>query len=265
MIVLDSITHHFGVRPVLRRISMTVNAGELVVVMGPNGSGKSTLLKVIAGVIWPLKGQVTIDGHVRRGTVDEENQLRRRVVYLPDQLWLPQGVTAREYLGAVASLYGIDPDRALEHAQRLILLFDMQGYADSAMQSCSAGQQKKIALASALISEAPIMVLDEPFSGGLDPAGIMALERTLQRLAERQDVTVVMTTPVPEIVDQLAAGEAPPLRIAILREGEIVAFDSPAGLRRGTGCEGPLQEVLQRLMHPRTLAHIEQYFEEASP
>jgi ABC-2 type transport system ATP-binding protein len=256
MIRLESITHHFGVRPVLRNVSMRIEAGELVAVMGPNGTGKSTLLKVIAGVIWPLRGKVMIDGRARRGSPEEENELRRRVVYLPDRAWLPSNVTAREYLAAVARLYGIDPDRALEHAQRLFTLFEMAEYADRPMQSCSAGQQKKIALASALISEAPIMVLDEPFSGGLDPAGILALERVLQRLAEREDVTVVMATPVPEIVDEISH------RIAVLRDGEIVAFDSPDGLRRATGCEGPLQEVLQQMIHPRTLAHIEQYFEE---
>src|SRR5690606_34204423 len=113
--------------------------------------------------------------------------------------------------------------------------------------------RKKIALASALITEAPVMVLDEPFSGGLDPAGILALERVLQRLAERQDVTIVISTPVPEIIEQLASSA----RIAVLVEGRLAALDSADGLRKTTNCHGPLTEVLQRMIHPETLAHID--------
>jgi energy-coupling factor transporter ATP-binding protein EcfA2 len=65
VIILDSITHHYGLRPVLRNLSMRIAPGELVAIMGPNGSGKSTLLKIIAGIAWPLRGTVTIDGKRR--------------------------------------------------------------------------------------------------------------------------------------------------------------------------------------------------------
>jgi ABC-type multidrug transport system ATPase subunit len=99
------------------------------------------------------------------------------------------------------------------------------------------------------------LLLDEPFSGGLDPSGILALQRVLQHLAARDDVTIVMTTPVTELVETLAD------RIAIIREGELAAFDTADGLRRLTGTEGPLAEVLQRLLNPETLANIEHYFE----
>jgi ABC-2 type transport system ATP-binding protein len=114
---------------------------------------------------------------------------------------------------------------------------------------------KKIVLCSALITEAPYLLLDEPFSGGLDPSGIMALKRVLQRLAERDDITIVLTTPVPELVEELAD------RIAIVRDGQLAAFDSVDGLRRQTGTDGPLADVLQRLLNPETLANIEHYFE----
>ena len=99
------------------------------------------------------------------------------------------------------------------------------------------------------------MLLDEPFSGGLDPAAILALKRVLKRLAERPDVTVVMATQLPELVDQLAD------RVAVLRDGRLIAFDTPAGLRAQTGCDGAMQEVLEQLISPTTLENIEHYFE----
>jgi len=255
MIDVVDLTQHYGVRPVLRHINMHINPGELVALMGPNGMGKTTLLGAMAGVLSPQKGHVEIAGMRRRSTPEDELAIRRKVVYLPDHPWLPIAQTGRDYLLGVGRLYDIDDDRLMDHIERLLLLFDLQDRADSPIRSYSNGQQKKIAVCAALVTEAPVMLLDEPFSGGLDPSGLLALKKVMQRLAEREDVTVVMATPVPEIVEGLAQ------RIAILRDGELIAFDTPEGLRRMTDCTGPLQEILERLMNPDTLANIEHYFE----
>lgn len=255
MIRVVDVTHHYGVRPVLKNVSLEIKTGEVVVVVGPNGMGKTTLLGVLAGVLWPYAGHVEIDGVRRRESVDGERELRKRIVYLPDQSWLPKMRTGREFILAVGRLYDIDDLRLFDHADRLLRLFDMTDQGDQPIYSYSAGQQKKISLCSALITEAPYLLLDEPFSGGLDPSGILALKHVLQRLAARDDVTIVMTTPVPELVEEIAD------RIAIIRDGELAAIDTAEGLRQLTGTTGPLAEVLQRLLSPQTLANIENYFE----
>jgi len=146
----------------------------------------------------------------------------------------------------------------MDHVDRLLRLFELEKEGDWPIRSYSNGQQKKIAICSALVTEAPVLLLDEPFSGGLDPSGILALKRILQRLAAQSDVTVVMTTPVPELVEELAD------RIVVVREGRIVAYDTAEGLRRQSTCSGPLAEVLERLIHPQTLQNIEQYFQGTS-
>jgi ABC-type multidrug transport system ATPase subunit len=112
-----------------------------------------------------------------------------------------------------------------------------------------------VALCGALVAETPVMLLDEPFSGGLDPSGILALKRVLRHRVDREDVTVVMATPVPELVEELAD------RVAVLREGRIVAFDTVDGLRAASGCGGTLDEVYERLVNPQAVANIQQYFE----
>lgn len=258
MIRVVDVIQHYGVRPVLRGVNLEVKDGELLALMGPNGMGKTTLLSVMAGVLWPQRGYVEIDGMRRRSSEENELTIRKKVAYLPADAWLPVGHTGREFLLAVGRLYDVEDLRLMEHVDRLLELFDLADKGDSPIGSYSTGQSKKIALASAFVTEAPILILDEPFSGGLDPAGIIALKSLLARLAQGDQVTIVIATPVPEIVEELAD------RIAIIADGQIEACDTVAGLRDQTGCPGSLQDVLEKMLSPATREHIEDYFKSRS-
>jgi ABC-type multidrug transport system ATPase subunit len=255
MIELLDVTQHYGVHPVLKDVNLRIDSGQLVAVVGPNGMGKSTLLSVMAGVLAPQRGKVKINGLTRRASENDELAIRRQVVYLPDQAWVPRNRTGREFLLAVGRLYDIDDERLMDHVDRLLQLFELTRQGDQPIRSYSAGQKKKLGLAGAMVTEAPILLLDEPFSGGLDPSGILALKRVLERLARRSNATVVITAPAPELVEELAQ------RIVILREGRIAAFDTLDGLRRLTDCPGSLAEVLERLIYPETLKNLKHYFE----
>jgi ABC-type multidrug transport system ATPase subunit len=255
MIELVEVTQHYGIRPVLKRVNLRIERGELAVIVGPNGMGKSTLLSVMAGVLAPQHGHAAIDGIRRRQSPDDELALRRRTVYLPDRPWLPGVRTGREFLLSVGRLYDVADDRLMPHAERLLALFDLEQQGDNPIRSYSSGQQKKVALAAALVTEAPVLLLDEPFSGGLDPAGILALKRILQRRVREQGGTVVLTSPVPEIADEIAD------RIVILRDGEVIACDTLEELRRRAGVPGSLGAVLERLVYPDTVRKLHDYFE----
>lgn len=253
MLKVIDVSHHYGVRPVLCRINLDIRDGELVAIMGPNGVGKSTLLGIIAGLIAPAKGHVEINGLRRRLTEEAELQIRRQVAFLPDHPWLPEAMTGREWLLAVGQLYDIDPERLMDHVTRVLQLFQLTENGDAPIRTYSNGQKKKIAICGALISEAPILVLDEPFTGGLDPSAILALQRVLKHLANGSKVTVVMASQIPEIVENLAH------RIAILSGTRILALDTMDGLRTRSGSTGSLPEVFEQLLHPQTLEHIENY------
>jgi ABC-2 type transport system ATP-binding protein len=255
MIRVVEVTHHYGVRPVLRRVNLEVPEGELAIVLGPNGMGKTTLLSVMAGILWPLKGFVEIDRRRRRSSEEDEMAIRRQVAWLPDHPWLPGNRTGREFLLAVGRLYEIEDDRLMDHVDRLLRVFDLHREGDWPIQSYSNGQKKKIAICSALVTDAPVLIMDEPFSGGLDPSGILALKRILQHLTAERKATVVFSSPVAELVEELAR------HIVVLRDGQVAAYDTADGLRRQTGCSGPLAEVLEKLIHPHSEDNLRQYFE----
>ena len=132
-------------------------------------------------------------------------------------------------------------------------MFDLGPEGDRPINSLSNGQKHKAAICAALISDAPILLLDEPFASGLDPAGILALKRVLQRLVQHGR-TVVMTTPVPELLEELDS------KLVILRDGQVLAFDRLPGLRQLAGADGSLANVLQHLLHPETLKNLDRYF-----
>jgi ABC-2 type transport system ATP-binding protein len=190
----------------------------------------------------------------RRNSPDDEMAIRGKVFFLPAEPWLPFGHTGREWLVAVGRLYDVRDEQIFDHVERLLKLFDLEEKADSKISDYSTGQQKKMALCTALISEAPVLLLDEPFSGGLDPSGILALKRVLQGLAQRDDVTVLLATPVPELVEELAD------RVAVLRDGRIVGYESCATLCALTGTQ-TLADAYEQMVNPQTPKNIEAYFQ----
>jgi ABC-type multidrug transport system ATPase subunit len=207
----------------------------------------------VAGLIAPARGSVEIRGLRRRSSPETELQIRRQMAYLPDHPWLPEHMTTREWLMAVGQLYDLEPERLMDHISRLLDLFQLADKGDAPIRTCSNGQKKKIAICGTLVTEAPVLVLDEPFTGGLDSAAILALRRVLKHIAERGN-TILMASQIPELVEQLAH------QILVLTGTRIAAFDTLDGLRAKTGCSGSLPEVFEKLVHPETLQHIENYF-----
>ena len=222
-----NLTCHYGVKPVLRDLSLDVPAGEILAVMGGNAAGKSTLLAAMAGVVSPWRGFVEVLGNRRRDTPASELAARQACCYLPAAPYVAPGVTARGWVVACGRVWGVEDRRLMDHAARLLALFDLNP--DLKPADASTGQRHKIALAGALASDAPVLILDEPFGGGLDPSGIVALREVLLDAARRRGRTTVMATPVPSLVQEMAD------RVAVVGAAAgLLALDTPAGLMRRT-------------------------------
>ena len=255
MIEVSGVFHHYGLRPILKDVSFKVDTGQTLAVIGANGSGKTTLLSLLSGMTSPAEGTVSIGGLVRRSTPEAELAIRSRTVFLPVDCWFPSSCTGRQFLLGVGELYGLPTRRLFAHVDRLLNLFQLSKLSDAQVSGYSTGQKKKLGLCSALLTDADVLLLDEPFSGGLDPAGITAMKQILKHLTERSDQTVIMTTPVPELVEEVAD------EVLILSDGSIVEHASVADLKSERNAE-TLDEALRSLIFPETQADLQAYFEQ---
>ena len=239
MIRIHKLSHHYAGKQVLVDINLDIPAGELIAVMGPNGAGKSTLLSAIAGLILPNEGYVEVNGKRRRASVEDEMAIRQQMAYLPANPWMLRHIKVRDWLYQYGNLYGVGHTRLTQHIESLIELFHLTEQADKPLQACSTGQQKKAALCGVLVTDAPILVLDEPFTGGLDPSAIRALERVIKHLADHKERTVVLASQIPDLVEAVAD------RVAIIHNQALAGMGTFAELREQAGCEGPLAEVFE--------------------
>lgn len=255
MIRINNISHRYGKEPVLNHIDLTIQPGELFAVMGPNGAGKSTLLAAIAGTILPSEGSAEIDGKTRRSSVEDELAIRQQVAYLPADPWVARSIKVRDWLYQYGKLYGITPSRLSEHIDSLLDLFHLTEQADKPINACSTGQQKKTAICGVLVTETPYLVLDEPFTGGLDPSAIHTLERILKHLADREDKTIVIASQIPELVEAIAD------RVAIIHDQCIAGVGTIDELRAQADSNGPLGAVFEKLAQPQVQDNIERYLQ----
>jgi heme exporter protein A len=207
----------FGRRWALAQLTLAVPAGARVMVTGRNGSGKSTLLRVLATASRVDHGSARVAGHdVRR----ERAQVRRRVALLGHHSYLYEAFSARDNLTAVARFLGSPAERV----EALLERVGLASRAEDPVSVFSAGMRKRLSLARALLQEANVLLLDEPY-GELDPAGFALLDRVLDEQRAR-GTTVLLATHLLEHGRELCD------RAIALEEGRLVwsgpAADLPA-------------------------------------
>lgn len=181
---MENIDKAFGARRVLRRFSLSVRAGETVIVTGPNGSGKSTLLKIVAGLLRPSRGQIRWNG--------ESNPAARRSVvgYAAPDLSLYPELSGRENLVFFAQVRGLD--RPGETAQRCLDIVGLGGRGDDSVGAYSSGMRQRMRLAFALIGDPVLLLLDEP-SLALDQEGVGVVARIVSAQREKNGITLLAT------------------------------------------------------------------------
>lgn len=244
-------------RFVLRDLNFSIHRAEIAVIVGVNGVGKSTLLAAIAGAISPARGAVSVFGHPRRTSVASERAARQMSVYLPDETWLPATMQVREYLGAAAALFAIPIAESIDRIDALLDLFSLTSVESQTLQSLSTGQKKKVGLCSALLADRPLLLLDEPFSGGLDPAGIAALRRVLPNRSRERQQTIILTTPVAEVVTELAD------RLLILRDGSLAHDFNRSELQERLSAATSATDALNGLIFPDAEQRIQRFLDQS--
>ena len=199
-------------RPAVDRLDLSVQPGEFYALLGPNGAGKTTTLRMVAGLLSPDSGEISIFGiDARKNPIDA----KRVTAWLPDDPMLYDKLTPLEYLEFVAGLWRIAPGLARQRGEDLLQELGLWENRADRCEGFSRGMKQKAALAGALVHDPRLLILDEPLTG-LDAAAARQVKDMLQRRAAA-GCTIVMTTHILEVAERLAS------RIGIIREGRLLA------------------------------------------
>ena len=219
MIRATGLTRRFGTRTAVNDVSFEVARGEIVALLGPNGAGKTTTMRMLAGLIAPTSGVVTLDGvQLTRAT---GSAVRSRIGFLTESPGLWDRLTVRENLSVYAGLYGLaDAERTIDRA---LEIFELTPRAGARTAELSKGTRQKVALARTLLHDPVVLLLDEPTSG-LDPEVTRAVRRLLDERRAAGCAILVSTHNLDE-AERLAD------RVAVLQE-RLLAIDRPAALRQ---------------------------------
>ncbi len=219
MIKLINLTKNYGKLTAVNKINLHVTQGEIFGFLGPNGAGKTTTIKMMAGLLQPTGGSILINGH----DVQKEPLKAKFITgFIPDRPFLYEKLTATEFMNFVAALYEMKDSR--KRIRKLLDLFGLPEWADELVENFSHGMKQRLVMASALLHEPKVLVVDEPMVG-LDPRGARLVKDIFKDLASK-GVTVFMSTHTLEIVEQMCT------RVAIINKGELIADGSVEDLGR---------------------------------
>jgi ABC-2 type transport system ATP-binding protein len=236
MIELNKVTKRFGTKIAVKNLTLQIERGELFAFLGPNGAGKTTTIKLMCGLLFPTAGTVRVGGFDIQRQGDEA---RRLLSFVPDQPYLYEKLTGREFLQFIADMYGLDRDHAWPRIEAMIDLFGLRDFVDDLTERYSHGMKQRTVFASALLHEPRVLIVDEP-TVGLDPRSVRMLKDLLRADADR-GVTIFLSTHSLEIVQEIAD------RIGIVDHGELVSCGTMEALRKQAALDGSLEEVFLKL------------------
>jgi len=235
-IVLAGVRKSYGRTLAVRNLSLEVRRGELFAFLGPNGAGKTTTIKMIVGLLRPDEGYVQVCGHAI-GT--NGVAAKARLAYVPDQPFIYDKLTGREFLYFVAEMFAIPYQQRDRKLDMLIRRLDIREFLDHLTESYSHGMKQKVVLAAALLHEPAVLVIDEPMVG-LDPRTVRSVKNLFTEHT-RGGGTIFMSTHTLEIAETLAD------RIGIIHRGELIAVGTLAQLKTQARSEHSLEDVFLQL------------------
>jgi ABC-2 type transport system ATP-binding protein len=213
-----SLEKRYGTFQALKGLSFTINAGEIVGLLGPNGAGKSTTMKIITGFISPTSGTATLFGH---NIVESPTEVQQYIGYLPESAPIYADMQVEPYLRFVGKLRGLGPAELTTAIARTAVECGIDDRLNSPIHTLSKGYRQRVGLASALLHEPKLLVLDEP-TNGLDPNQIAEIRALIRKIGETR--TVILSTHILSEVQMTCD------RVIIINNGEVVIDDTTASV-----------------------------------
>ena len=235
-VCLEHVSKSYGGKPAVIDLSLDVRAGEVFAFLGPNGAGKTTTLKMATGLLRPDVGQVEVCGH---SLVRSARQAKQHIAYVPDQPFIYDKLTGREFIEFTREMYGVPAAVASARLTWLEERLVMDGFLNQLSETYSHGMKQKVALAAALIHAPRVLIVDEPMVG-LDPRTIRVIKTILREMVAAGG-SVFMSTHTLDIAEQVAD------RIGIINRGRLIALGTLAELRKTAALDGRLEDVFLHL------------------
>ena len=236
MLVIEHLTKRFGSKLAVDDLSLRVRPGELYGFLGPNGAGKTTTIKCVCGLLRPTTGRVVVAGHDAQA---EPLAAKAALSYVPDQPYLYEKLTGREFLAFTGRLYGLEPATVGERIERLVETFDSAEWIDELTENYSHGMRQRVVLSAALIHEPRVIVVDEPMVG-LDPRSAKTV-KTVLRERVAAGCAVLMSTHTLSVAEEVAD------RIGITVRGHLLVEGTCEELRAQASTSARLEDVFLEL------------------
>ncbi|MGL4512787.1 MAG: ABC transporter ATP-binding protein [Lacipirellulaceae bacterium] len=233
MIRFRGVSRSYGQNVAVKRLDLEVRPGELFALLGHNGAGKTTTIKMMVGLLRPGGGTVEIDGC---DVAADPLAASQRVGYVPDQPYLYEKLSGREFLEFVAQMHGLDAAKSRDAIARETDRFGLTRFLDDLSESYSHGMKQRTVFAAALLHDPRLLVVDEPLVG-LDPHSIR-LAKDLFRARARSGRTVFMSTHTLAVAEEIAD------RIGVMNRGELIFEGTIDELRERHDAQGQSLEAI---------------------
>jgi ABC-2 type transport system ATP-binding protein len=221
-IAVEALRKRYGAVEALSGVTFQVEEGEVFGLLGPNGAGKTTTVKVLTTLTKPDAGRAEVVFH---DVVREADAVRRSIGYVPQSSGIDRDATGRENLTLQGRVQGMGGKALRERVDELLGLVGLAEAADRVVRGYSGGMKRRLDIALGLVHSPRVLFLDEPTTG-LDPEARAGMWEELGRIAEREALTILLTTHYLEEADHLAD------RLAIMSRGQLVAEGTPGELKR---------------------------------
>jgi ABC-2 type transport system ATP-binding protein len=220
MLEVHGLTKKYRRRAVVDHVTFAVPPGQVTGYLGPNGSGKSTTVKMLTGLLAPTAGRILWNGEdIRQNLI----AFKRRLGYVPEEAYVYPHLTGLEYLQLIGRLRELPEPLVERKANELLRLLWLHEYRYAPISSYSKGMKQRVLIASALLHDPDLLILDEPLSG-LDIASALLLHELIAEMA-RQGKTILYISHVLEVTEKVCA------RVIMLHQGKVVANDEVGRLR----------------------------------
>lgn len=222
MIEVSSLVKRYGDHTAVDHLSFTVEEGQITGFLGPNGAGKSTTMNIITGYLAPSEGRVVIDGH---DILEEPEEAKKCIGYLPELPPLYPEMTVREYLDFAAELKKVPKEKKAEEIEKAMDEVKIADMANRLIKNLSKGYCQRVGLAQAILGNPKILILDEP-TVGLDPKQIIEIRELMKNLGKKH--TVLLSSHILSEVSAVCD------YVMIISHGKLVASDTPENLSKLT-------------------------------